>query len=72
MLLDADLGLLGACLIAATFGTLVMISGTSFIQGPQKMFYILGALAAAYAHVGRIALQRPAAHPPTHASLRRR
>lgn len=72
MRLDPDLALLGACLIAAALGTLLMISGTSFIQGPQKMFYILAALAAAYAHIGRIPRQMPSAHARTDASLRRR
>jgi O-antigen ligase len=69
---DADLALLGACLIAATLGTLLMLSGISFIQGPQKMFYILAALAAAYAHIGRATQQRPASYARTNTSIGRR
>jgi hypothetical protein len=51
---DPDLAALGANLIACIVGTLVMIAGCSLIGAYEKMYYVLGALAAAYA---RLALE---------------
>jgi len=48
---DPDLALLGVNLIACIVGTLVMISGCSFIDAYEKMYYVLGALAVAYARL---------------------
>jgi hypothetical protein len=58
---DADLAMLGASLTACIAGTLIMINSDSFIMGPQKAFYILAALTAAYSQLtksprGRLAV----------------
>jgi O-antigen ligase len=49
---NSDLSLLGIALVACILGTLLMISASSFIFGYEKLFYVLGGLAAAYAHLG--------------------
>jgi hypothetical protein len=46
---DPDLGLLGFNILACILGMLFMLADISMIFGVQKMFYILIALAAAYA-----------------------
>ena len=46
---DPDLALLGWSLAACIFGTMVMMATCSLIYGYQKMFYVLGGLAVAYA-----------------------
>jgi O-antigen ligase len=51
---DPDLSSIGFSLVACILGLLLMLSATSFIQGPQKMFFCLAALATAYACLGRI------------------
>jgi hypothetical protein len=48
---DPDLARLGAALVACILGTLLMILDSSFTLGYQQMFYVLAALAAAYAHL---------------------
>jgi hypothetical protein len=55
---DPDFSRLGASLVSCMIGTLFMLFGASFIQGYQKMFYVLGGFAAAYA-----AMRSPAASP---------
>jgi hypothetical protein len=57
---DPDLALLGASLIACIAGTLIMIDTNSFNMGPEKMFYLLAGLAAAYARL-TISPQHPPA-----------
>jgi O-antigen ligase len=49
---DPEFSLLGASLVACIAGTLLMIENSSFILGYEKMFYVLAAFAAAYAHAG--------------------
>jgi hypothetical protein len=58
---DPDLALLGVNLIACIVGTLVMIAGCSFIDAYQKMYYVLGALAVAYARLAPASQLQPAA-----------
>ena len=58
---DPDLALLGANLIACIVGTLVMISACSFIDAYEKMYYVLGALAVAYARLAPASQLQPAA-----------
>jgi O-antigen ligase len=48
---DLDLALLGASLVACIVGTMLMLATCSFIYGYQKMFYVLGGLAIAYARL---------------------
>lgn len=50
---DPEFASLGISLAACIVGMLVMIENCSFIFGTEKMFYVLAALAAAYAHLGR-------------------
>jgi O-antigen ligase len=54
---DPDLGMLGASLVACILGTLLLLAGGSFGTGTERMFYVLAALATAYAHLGRSAPQ---------------
>ena len=64
---DPGLALFGACLVACITGTLLMIENCSFIFGYEKMFYILAALAAAYAHLSWLPPERSPAgtqNPP--------
>jgi hypothetical protein len=49
---DPDLALLGTTLVACILGTLLMIGTASFMFGYEKLFYVLGGLAAAYAKLG--------------------
>jgi O-antigen ligase len=58
MRVDHDLGLLGASLVACILATLLLMQNGSFGMGTERVFYLLAALAAAYAHMGRF---RPAA-----------
>jgi O-antigen ligase len=50
---DPDFGLLGASLVACILATLLLMQNGSFGLGTERVFYLLAALAAAYAHVGR-------------------
>ena len=59
---DPDCGLLGFNILACIFGILFMIADCSLILGVQMMFYVLIALAAAYARQSK---QTP--HRPQHA-----
>jgi O-antigen ligase len=45
---DPDLSMLGVSLCACIIGTLIMVSTSSFMFAYQKIFYVLGGLAAAY------------------------
>jgi O-antigen ligase len=56
---DPDLASLGACLVSCILGTLLMIENGSFGAGTERMFYILGGLAMAYNHFGRLLLRAP-------------
>jgi O-antigen ligase/polysaccharide polymerase Wzy-like membrane protein len=58
---DPDLALLGVSLVACIVGTLVMIAGCSLIFAYEKMFYVLGGLAAAYVRLGQVPQLQPAA-----------
>jgi hypothetical protein len=51
--LDPDFSRLGISMTASIVGALLMLASMSFILGCQKMYYVLAALAAAYAHMGR-------------------
>lgn len=51
---DPDLALLGASLISCILGTLLMLATCSFIFGYEKLFYVLGGLAAAYPHLATV------------------
>jgi O-antigen ligase len=55
---DPDYSLLGASLVACLLGTLVIIAGTSLINGNEKMFYTLVGLAAAYIYAGNLSKAR--------------
>jgi len=59
---DAELALLGFGLVACILGALLMMADISFILGIEKMFYVLAALAAAYAHCARESSRRPLVH----------
>ena len=48
---DADLGLLGTSLVSAILATLLLLENGSFGTGTERIFYVLAALAAAYAHM---------------------
>jgi O-antigen ligase len=52
---DADLSRLGACLAACIIGTLLMLVDGNLGLGVERVFYVLAALAAAYAHLGQTA-----------------
>ena len=58
---DPDLALLGRSLVACIVGLLVMIDSVSFNMGAEKLFYVLAALALAYARLTRVQQQQPAA-----------
>jgi hypothetical protein len=58
---DPEFALFGASLIACIVGTLIMIDSSSFILGCEKMFYVLGGLAAAYARLPESLPHQPAA-----------
>lgn len=49
---DPGFARLGAALGACIVGTLLMLATCSFILSLEKMYYVLGGLAAAYAHLG--------------------
>jgi O-antigen ligase len=53
MRVDADFGLLGASLVSCIMAMLLLFENGSFGGGPEKIFYVLAALAAAYTHLGR-------------------
>jgi len=53
MQVDPDFGLLGASLVSCIVTMLVLFENGSFGGGPEKMFYALAGLAAAYAYLGR-------------------
>jgi len=55
--IDSDLASLGACLVSCILGTLLMIENGSFGGAAERMFYILGGLAVAYRHLGRLRLR---------------
>ena len=55
---DPDLSLLGGSLVSCILGTMLMLATCSFIFGYEKLFYVLGGLAAAYPHLA--ALPEPA------------
>jgi O-Antigen ligase len=57
---DPDLALLGVNLVACMVGTLMMIAGCSLIFAIEKMFYVLGGLAAAYVGLGQARLLQSA------------
>jgi hypothetical protein len=69
---DPDLALLGASLVACMLGTLFMIGTCSLILGYEKVFYILAALAGAYAHLGRSPQRNAAADGRVDQRLERR
>ena len=50
---DPDLSMLGASLVSCIVATLLMMLNGGFGGGNGKMFYVLAALAAAYAYLGR-------------------
>jgi O-antigen ligase len=50
---DPDNAMLGASLIACTIGFLVTLAGGSLGNGTERMYYMLGALMAAYAVTGK-------------------
>jgi O-antigen ligase len=50
---DPELSRLGACLAACIIGTLLMLVDGSLGLGVERVFYVLAALAAAYAHLGQ-------------------
>jgi hypothetical protein len=50
---DPDFGSLGASLVACILVTLLLMLDGSFGLGTERVFYLLAALAAAYAHMGR-------------------
>jgi O-antigen ligase len=51
---DPDLALVGASLISCILGTLLMLATSSFVFGYEKLFYVLGGLAAAYPHLAAL------------------
>jgi O-antigen ligase len=50
---DPDLSMLGACLVACSISMLVILENGSLLGGPQKIFYAVISLSAAYAYLGR-------------------
>ncbi len=56
---DVDMALLGASLIASIAGLLVTLAGGSLGNGTERMYYMVGALTAAYVVNGRIRLANP-------------
>lgn len=57
---DPDLALMGASLVACIVGTMIMLATCSLIYGYQKMFYVLGGLAVAYARLVPSPVRAPA------------
>jgi O-antigen ligase len=53
MRVDPDLGLLGASLVSCIIAMLLLFENGSFGGGTEKIFYVLIALATAYAYLGR-------------------
>jgi hypothetical protein len=49
---DPDLAILGATLVAAIVGTLLMLANCSFILSYSTLYYVLGGFAAAYPRLG--------------------
>jgi len=62
---DPDLALLGASLVACIVGTMLMLATCSLIYGYQKMFYVLGGLAIAYARLVPSRVRVPARVVPS-------
>jgi O-antigen ligase len=58
---DPDLALLGRSLVACIVGLLFMLDSVSFNMGAEKIFYVLAALALAYARLTREQQHQPAA-----------
>jgi O-antigen ligase len=50
---DPDFASLGICIAACILGSLLMMASNSFRLGPEKMYYVLAGLAAAYGYLGR-------------------
>jgi hypothetical protein len=71
---DPDLALLGGSLVACIVGTMLMLATCSLIYGYQKMFYVLGGLAVAYARLvpspARVPARAPASPPRTATAFR--
>jgi O-Antigen ligase len=63
--IDPDLALMGASLVACIVGTMIMLATCSLIFGYQKMFYVLGGLAIAYARLAPSRVRAPARAVPT-------
>ena len=57
---DPDLSLLGASLASCIIAMLVLFQNGSFGGAPKKIFYVLAALATAYAHLSRSYQRDPA------------
>jgi O-antigen ligase len=53
MATDRDLGMIGASIASCMVGTLVMLENGGFGGSTEKLFYVLAALAAGYAYLGR-------------------
>jgi hypothetical protein len=51
---DPDMASLGFSIVACILGTLLMIASDSFSLGPEKMYFVLAGLAAAYANLGSV------------------
>jgi len=49
---DPDMGLLGASLVSCILAMLLLLENGSFIRGPEKLYYALIGLTAAYAYLG--------------------
>jgi O-antigen ligase len=50
---DPDFALLGASLACCIIGTLLLIGNGSFVGVSERMFYVIAALGAAFAYLGR-------------------
>jgi hypothetical protein len=61
--IDSDWALLGFNILGCIIGMLLMIADSSLIYGVEKMFYILIALAAAYARSKQLKSDVPAPEP---------
>jgi hypothetical protein len=70
---DPGFGLLGVSLAACIVGLLLMILDNSFGTGVEKIFYVLGGLAAAYLQLGEVrrAQPLPSAHKVPSSSWKR-
>jgi hypothetical protein len=73
MRVDPDFGLLGASLVASILAMLLLFGNGSLGGGPEKLFYVLAGLAAAYACLGRSSQRDPHLRPidPLPADMRR-